>query len=436
MTKQKSLSWLYEQLPILVEKGIVPSEVANRIKNHYGPVQNVPSYNWAFLIIGILGAVLIGGGIILIFAYNWDSLSRFWRTVLSFMPLIVAQLIYGYVFFRKSDSDAWVEGASAFLMLMLASSIALISQTYNIGGSMGSFLFTWMLLSIPLMYLMNASLPTLFYLTGIASWAAHTTGSISVYYWLFLLAAVPHLYKNIDPDDKSIRSQLLGWGFILTLAFAYFNVVEGRFAEYYLIGPALFLTLFYLLGQYFYPLGNRFMQRPFRSFAIGGIFIMLLILSFEWPDWGVKEHNWISGYRYDAWAAYTNVGVLIAAAAGIVFLGIKQLQSKVAVNPFILGFPIFVLAGYFLSGQSALSEVLANLYLFTFGGYYIYQGVQKHQIGLINLGMLFISSIIISRFFDADWGLAIKGVVFILLGIGFLFVNLILAKRLKEKPVE
>ena len=44
--------------------------------------------------------------------------------------------------------------------------------------------------------------------------------------------------------------------------------------------------------------------------------------------------------------------------------------------------------------------------------------------------MLFLTAMIVARFFDSDLSLIFKGIVFILLGIGFLSVNMVMSKQL------
>ncbi|MFE3848616.1 DUF2157 domain-containing protein [Flavobacterium sp. LB3P45] len=39
-------------------------------------------------VFGILGVILVGLGVILVFAHNWDTLSRVTKTLLSFLPLL------------------------------------------------------------------------------------------------------------------------------------------------------------------------------------------------------------------------------------------------------------------------------------------------------------------------------------------------------------
>ncbi len=435
MRNQNAIKWLYQQLPALIEKGIIPHETAEKIKQHYGEIDEKPDYNIAFLVAGVLGAVLIGGGIIMIFAYNWENFSRTWRTILSFLPLIFAQMVYAYVYFRKRDANSWVEASSGFLMLMLASSIALISQTYHVAGNMESFLFIWMLLSIPLLYLMNSSLAAIFYLAGIASWAINQQDSESVFYWAFLLAFLPHFVINTK-NEPTVRGNLLGWTLVISFAIAYFGVIEPEIPEFGMLCTALLISNFYLKGELLYTgnsFNNSFINRPFQTTAIVVLFIMCMILGYNWPDDETSMDTIIYGYRYAPWAAMINFLILVANVLGFGYLVFLNLKNNKSPDYFMLGFPFFILAGMILSrtGQELLAIILANVFLFSFGIFFIKNGISKHRMAKVNVGMLFISALIIARFFDTDWGLVAKGVVFVLLGIGFLSVNLLLSKRLK-----
>lgn len=435
MRNQKAIKWLYQQLPSLIENGIIPNETAEKIKEHFGEIDEKPDYNIAFLVAGVLGAVLIGGGIILIFAYNWENLSLTWRTILSFLPLLFAQAIYTYVYFRKRDSNTWVEASSGFLMLMLASSIALISQTYHVAGSMESFLFTWMLLSIPLLYLMNSSLTAIFYLIGIASWAINQEGSESVYYWAFLLAFLPHYVINTKQDQPSVRSNLLGWTLVLSFAVAYLGVIEPEILVYSLLGTALLISNFYLKGELNYN-GPGFINRPFQTVAICILFILCMILGYDWPDDHTSIDALIYGDSYATWAGLINFLFLVANVLGFAYLVYLYLKKVKEVNYFILGLPFLIVIGLMMQMNMPTGAiVLANAYLFGYGIFYIKTGIEKHRMALVNVGMLFISALIIARFFDTDWSFVVKGIAFVLLGVGFLSVNVVLSRKLKAMSI-
>ena len=58
-------------------------------------------------------------------------------------------------------------------------------------------------------------------------------------------------------------------------------------------------------------------------------------------------------------------------------------------------------------------------------------GIRSNNLAVINTGMLMLAILIIARFFDSDISFIIKGLVFIIVGIGFLVTNAILARRMR-----
>ena len=71
------LRWLYGELPGLVEARVLDDATALRLRQHYGELQPPRSSQRVLLgLFGLLGTLLIGGGIILLLAYNWEGMSR------------------------------------------------------------------------------------------------------------------------------------------------------------------------------------------------------------------------------------------------------------------------------------------------------------------------------------------------------------------------
>jgi hypothetical protein len=51
----------------------------------------------------------------------------------------------------------------------------------------------------------------------------------------------------------------------------------------------------------------------------------------------------------------------------------------------------------------------------------------------MNFGLLLVSAVLVARFFDVDWSFVARGVGFVVLGLAFLAVNLLLlSHRHKE----
>ncbi|MFE3870611.1 DUF2157 domain-containing protein [Flavobacterium sp. ZS1P70] len=154
------------ELQELLKVNVVTAETAEKIRQYFDEKQE-ENQNKLSSVFGILGAIFVGLGVILVFAHNWDTLSRLIKTLLSFLPLIIGQLICGYSLLKKSESTAWRESTGVILFFAVGSSISLIAQVYSISGDLNSFLLIWMLLCLPLVYLLKSSIVSLLYLTGI-----------------------------------------------------------------------------------------------------------------------------------------------------------------------------------------------------------------------------------------------------------------------------
>lgn len=113
---------------------------------------------------------------IAVIGYNWDDFSRPVRLLFAFLPLLATQLFSFRVLQRGDASAAWVRETTALLQaLATGACIAIVSQIYNLGGEWPDFLFWWMLLSLPLAWVLRSSAVAIFYLIAIAVWSANQT---------------------------------------------------------------------------------------------------------------------------------------------------------------------------------------------------------------------------------------------------------------------
>ncbi len=93
--------------------------------------------------------------------------------------------------------------------------------------------------------------------------------------------------------------------------------------------------------------------------------------------------------------------------------------------------PLLAIVAYLTKEISAVLPVLIfNAYLFILSISRIIFGVRDNNLSIINTGMLILAILIIARFFDSDINFIIKGLVFIIVGIGFLVTNIMLTRRM------
>ena len=90
----------------LLDANIISSDVAQSINDYYQS-KSSDKEGRLFLIFGIIGAVLVSLGLILIMAHNWDRMSRWLKLVIAFSPLVIGQVLCAYAYFIRYGNRGW-----------------------------------------------------------------------------------------------------------------------------------------------------------------------------------------------------------------------------------------------------------------------------------------------------------------------------------------
>ncbi len=436
---KKHIQWLYGELPLLVADNVLPADAADRIREHYGAVEKRSGRRIALTVCSILGALLIGSGVILLLAHNWSQLSRAMRTVLALAPLLATQALAVYGVYAGKQSIAWRESISIFLTLAVGASISLIGQTYHIPGDPGAFMMTWMLLIAPLIYLLRATAPCLIYLAGITAWAGYSqsVAGHALAFWPLLALVAPHVVIEYRKNPCSVRSSVLGWGLAFCLCVATGIVLEKVVPGLWIVVYSALFAVMYLAGSYWFDESPSVFQKPLQVVGLGGIVVLTFIFTYEWPwdNIGWSHYRYRYGYfELAAWTDYLLVAGLPFACAALLAMSVRRGHAWRILYGVM---PVVAVLGYTLAALEVDEHVcllIFNAYMFALGVGTIIWGVRESAIGIVNGGMVILTVLIVARFFDSDLGLIARGVAFILIGIGFLVTNLILIKRGKPRP--
>ena len=177
------------------------------------------------LICSIFGALLMGRGMLLRLAHTWQELSRPVRTVWAFFPLLAGQLLTGWARQFRAASAAWREGAATFLCLAMGAGMALVGHTYHMPGTMTHVLLVWIVLGLPLVSLVQASLPAALAGIGLTCWVASAQQPWGQAALCWPLAAVPapSLWVAWRHNPSGQRSGLLSWVRSLCLSLQQFE---------------------------------------------------------------------------------------------------------------------------------------------------------------------------------------------------------------------
>lgn len=435
---KKAVRWLFGELPELVGNGVLSSESAEKLRRYYSDFDRKSTRPAALTVCSILGALLIGLGIILLLAHNWNELSRPVRTVVSLTPLILGQVLAGWTIVRRKESVAWREGSATFLTIAIGASISLISQTYHIPGDMASFTLTWSLLAVPLVYLMHASVPAILYLVGITTWAGFTQGQggHAIAFWPLGALIVPHFWQAIKENRYGVRSSVLGWAISLCLSVSIGIILEKVLPGLWIVAYSGLLAVLYLTGALWFGEAPTIWRRPFHTVGAAGIPVLSLLLTYEWPWETIGWRFYRSGRRLHEFAAisdYFLTAALLIIAAYIVSTCLRRGQTDkllFGAAPIVAGIT-YLLCGFGLNDLFPI--IMFNAYLLVLGVGTIALGVRDGRLSVVNIGMLIMTAAIVARFFDSSMGFVVRGVAFIILGIGFLTTNLLLLRRGVEK---
>jgi uncharacterized membrane protein len=406
--------------------GIITNQEAFKIREYYAEKAEL-SKDRLFIVFGILGAILVGLGIILIIAHNWDELSKITKTSFAFLPLLIGQILCGFTLIKKQDSVVWRESATTFLFFAVGAVLSLVSQIYNIPGNLGSFMLLWMLLCLPLIYIMRSSVASLLYLIGITYYACETGywsfhSSETYFYWLLLLGALPHYYLLFMKRPGSNFMIFHNWIIPLSIVISLGTLADNTAGLMYISYFSLF-GMFCIIGNSLFFEFQNTLNNAYKIVGSLGTIGLLLALSFDWFWTDLRTGDFLYSFSI---GSPEFLAALILTILALVLIFFQQSELDIMETVFFFFIPIFYLGLFTL-----FSAVLINAFVLVIGIFKIMEGVKNDHLGIVNYGLLIITALIVCRFFDADLSFILRGILFVLVGVGFFATNYRMLKKRK-----
>lgn len=416
-----NIRWLYGQLPELREKGVIDDMTRQRLNEHYDMESVVQDKSMSIMtiILSAIGGLLVGGGIILIFAHNWDQIGRPMRALLAFMPLLLAQILCVMALYPKPRSQAWKETAAALMFCAVPACIALIGQTYHISNDTEAFLMWWFVLLLPIVYLLRVHLTALLMVVLATVLAC----SYQSPYWLCLLALMPY-YLYGRQQQASLRHSQFAWflGLALAIVVPVNLLLEDTNALIVLVLISGALAM-YLYGGNFEP-KQGFGKRPFTNIGAVATSICGLTLSFRdvWRELFSVEYSDFLSFGLE-W--HTAMLAWMLLASFVVLLIVTVLKSHYRLLPLSSLFVIVALSFLlpYSEGMAMAFAIIVNLLMVVAGIWYATLGLKQHSTSQLNFGLLLVMAILMMRFFDQDLSFISRGVAFIVMGSVFISIN-------------
>lgn len=395
---ETSLSLLQRETASWVARGLITQEQANAILAGYVAAPPLGMRRWLqehlIATLSILGAVLIGLGVLLFIGANWQSIPKGIKLGLLFLGLVVT---YGGGYW-VTDRLAMprVGAALVFLgVILYGAAIFLIAQMYHVRAGSPSLLLWWSLGALPLAYAVRSRAVLVL---GIST-------SLVTLLWygaLWLLGTDGAPQRDIALASVT-GATLLGLGLAKSRA----KPLVWSAPIPIVAGTALMLASLYL-------------------FTFRGIFDERVA-----PEPGVSWQFALAFHLNAGAAVVTSLATwLSAAVAGRAergWLGIIVAGTLLVVGGayLVLFAPFGSPASYAILFNAAMAAVIIALIV----GGYVLGGP-----GVVNLGVALALLDIVTRYFDFAWRLLDRSLVFIIGGLVLLAFGFIL-ERLRRKVV-
>ncbi len=446
---KENYQWLEKELPSWVKEGIVTQESAKILLTRYEREKS--SQRSSGMAFSLLGFALVGLGIISILAYNWDELGHLERTLLAIILLVGAQAFGLLVKHYKPNDTALLEGSGIFWFLMMGASLAMIGQTYHLGGTVFDFLSVWLLLSFGIAWLLPSSgAAFLQIILWTVVWISHRSDLSALLEmntdsflntWVLLgiaLCWVGFYVRNLTIAKNTNTTLLLSWGLAISLFLVFLVEIltQTRVMPHLrstLNYFALFFALYYMAGILYLSHGEKAWQRPFERIGkFGALLLVLSQVSFHARIWLTGSASMMPEPSQMGWLAISLI-ILFVALLVLFIQKVKRVPAEVLIILSPVIFFIYTLLQSHHEVSAFASMLFINVSLLLGASWMIVRGAKEGSLGLVNQGMILIALTVWIHFMDANFDLVAKGMAFIGTGILFLVMNALVRRKLRAK---
>ncbi|MDH4095847.1 MAG: DUF2157 domain-containing protein [Betaproteobacteria bacterium] len=413
----KHLDWLKRELVQWRAEGLVDEPLAQRILARYPAATE---RNWGRIIFSSIGAVLVGLGVILFFAYNWQALPKAAKLALVFGGLALAHGSALAVARRPDGARGLVEGLHVLGTMLFGAGIWLVAQIYHIDEHYPNAFLVWSAGALAMAWAMPSIVQALLALCLVTFWAG-----VELFDFHSAVHGAPLLVVlGVLPLAWWRRSPVL---LFFTLAVLF---VVTAFAAGALQAKAV-MPLLYLMGAASLIAGAAAPATPFPDaggpLRFLGLTVVLgcsYLLSFKDLAGMLRKVDFSSpGLALYFGAA----GLALAGALALLARGrLAQVDAYRRWQLVLLAvaLAIVLIATFrFDRGAGLPTAVAFNLIALGFAALLILEGSAQRRARLVAVGCLLFAMIAIGRYADLFTSLLVRSAVFVAVGVTLFLVG-------------
>ena len=391
------------------------------------------NYNSTITIVfSILGTLLVGAGLVLIFVTFWQDMPLFSKGILSFVPLLLGQASGLFVLFKKKDKVPWCEGGSVLWTAGIAATLTLIYNIFDLSISWTGVLLMVTLSVMPVIGLLRSVAPLAVYYGcgiywGVASFTDEDSILSLVIAAVMVILGVLHSSRLIKIENKSHRSIFAQW--ISVVAMMIFITIIGFGIDDLALG--LIGLMAASLCLYLFSFKESDMAMPYRMPGLFMSAFMMFIISWIWLD-GVEINGFTIGYTVLCLVAILVTGYMM----------LNKSKDKFAVGYAVMVFVALVMQiiGLFIMGEkfdSDMAKVVVTVLKVPALVAYILlmiSGAREKKLIPINFGFLGVAGLVFVIISQSELSMLGNGLLLLAFGAVFLAINFKISKAKQKVP--
>lgn len=419
-----------------------------RERYQFNTLDTSPRNNFITLLIG-LGSILIGLGVIIFVAANWQELPRVGKVIL-LIGLFIGVNIVGFSKWNSQGAQKRIGHALLLLgALILGANMGLMGQMFHISGSSYELLLAWGIAVLAMAYSLRlTSMGVLsIIIIGIGYWSfwglvgQRLTSSVEDFSWASLMGQHMPLLAGLMfiPLAYWCRSR---WIFALGVI-AIVSSLEANLSILFYFAPSVFAIAVALPPALLWgyddtrwqlnrqPMGvrRRSFQPIARQIALFCLGVSFYLLSFYWIWESFFPTRVVTPSRL-TWVALLDALILIGLAL-FEWLRLARLVRDRHDNLTTIVIGVFIaIAALVTFWHTSVTQIpiqatfIFNVLLFLFAAGLIREGLAQGERRAFWGGMVLLVLRILSWFLLSNTQLLFKSLMFILCGVGVIAIGL------------
>lgn len=386
------------------------------------------------IIFSVLGSVLTAVGLVLIFVNFWDRFPLFLKSVFAFVPLLAGQAAAVYTLKKHRESIPWREGAAVLWVAGVTAMIALMDSIHLLYTDFADCLIIDILLSLPVIYLLDAVSPLLFIHFGLNyllydNYNLFLTNILILA--LFAVASVCVITGRKKKDD--IRQLFAQWISLISLTVILISDIflsDVRNLSSWIILTVYFAAVCFLFN------GTSF-RLPHRTVGVIGIIGMSVLSVFDFHP----ELLWAPYFGYDTKEKFS---MIVISLVGLFVVALICILKRKHIGERKTDLSLFISTACLVLSQALCCIIVPEgnhiiLYILTLVSSLaaaisvIAEGVMSGNFFILNIGLIAVATDFVFVLVNIiDFNILLAGILLLVFGIALFTVNFLLAGKIKK----